>query len=157
MRLINPNNGKEFTKRDTVNVNTLTEEEAKKRHYASIKTYAKSLLKTCNSDVELRSAIINLYHSKLREHQVEVTAHPENSVNYLMASLEVFQVCLQHVFTAIQMNEQNSKAALQDTVEEVIDLERQAQMRKDAQTVQHFTTQVETDKDKEPTDNGNKI
>jgi hypothetical protein len=107
MHLINSNNGKPFAHSQRTAPTVLEPDEKKRRHYAAIKIHAEALLKTCHTDVELRSAIVNLYHMKLREHQVEVTAHPENSVNYLLASLEVFQVCLHHIFMAIQAQEQN--------------------------------------------------
>jgi hypothetical protein len=110
----NNNNGsKLFTERDT-------EETRKRRHYAAIKVHAETLLKMCNTDIELRNAIINLYHSKLREHQVEITAHPERSVNYLLACLEIFQVCLQHVFTAIQAQKDNLEDGINAAIQEVI-------------------------------------
>jgi hypothetical protein len=105
MHLINPNNGKPIISNTPGIVDNLPPDIKKKRHYAAIKIHAEQLLKECHSDAELRLAVVKMYHNKLREHQVEITAHPENSVNYLLASLEVFQVCLQHVFTAIQQQE----------------------------------------------------
>jgi hypothetical protein len=109
MHLINPNNEKPIVSNTPGIVDNLTPDERKKRHYASLRIHAEQLLHDCKSDAELRTGVINLYHSKLRDHQVEVTAHPENSVHYLMACLEVFQICLQHVFTAIQQQEEVQK------------------------------------------------
>ena len=97
MAIIDP-----VTKKPIFSSKDAFEQEYNTKHFEVIKLHASAILQDgVHSANDLRLKIVKLYYSKLREHEVEITNNPRESIKYLLACLEVYHVCLQHIFETI--------------------------------------------------------